>query len=78
MATADPTTLFTEWRQGNRAALDELFPLVYEDLRRRAHACLRGERNGHTLSTPPSECAHRSATTSEQGPASAFRLKGRG
>jgi RNA polymerase sigma factor (TIGR02999 family) len=51
MATADPTTLFSEWRQGNRAALDELFPLVYEDLRRRAHACLRGERDGHTLGT---------------------------
>jgi len=51
MATADATTLFIEWRNGNRAALDELFPLVYEDLRRRAHACLRGERDGHTLGT---------------------------
>jgi RNA polymerase sigma factor (TIGR02999 family) len=51
MATGDPTTLFQEWRHGNRAALDELFPLVYEDLRRRAHACLRGEREGHTLGT---------------------------
>jgi RNA polymerase sigma factor (TIGR02999 family) len=51
MADADPTTLLGEWCQGNRAALDELFPLVYEELRRRAHACLRGERDGHTLST---------------------------
>lgn len=51
MADADPTTLLGEWRQGNRAALDELFPLVYDDLRRRAHAYLRGEREGHTLST---------------------------
>jgi RNA polymerase sigma factor (TIGR02999 family) len=51
MADADPTTLLGAWRQGNRAALDELFPLVYDELRRRAHAYLRGEREGHTLST---------------------------
>lgn len=38
-------------RRGNRAALDELFPDVYEELRRRAHAYLRGERDGHTLNT---------------------------
>jgi hypothetical protein len=37
MLQADPTTLLTAWRRGNRVALDELFPLVYEDLRRRAH-----------------------------------------
>lgn len=51
MPTPDPTTLLTEWRDGNRAALDQLFPLVYEDLRRRAHRSLRGERAGHTLTT---------------------------
>ena len=47
----DATTLLTEWRDGNRAALDELFPLVYEELRRRAHRYLSGERKGHTLTT---------------------------
>jgi RNA polymerase sigma-70 factor, ECF subfamily len=51
MHTRDATTLLTEWRDGNRAALDELFPLVYEDLRRRAHRVLRGEDEGHTLTT---------------------------
>jgi len=51
MLQADPTTLLTAWRRGNRVALDELFPLVYEDLRRRAHRCLRGEAAGHTLTT---------------------------
>lgn len=51
MADRDPTTLLFDWRQGNRAALDELFPVVYDELRRRAHACLRAERDGHTLST---------------------------
>jgi RNA polymerase sigma factor (TIGR02999 family) len=47
----DPTTLLTKWRDGDRAALDQLFPLVYEDLRARAHRSLRQERAGHTLST---------------------------
>ena len=51
MSSPDPTTLLTEWRDGNRSALDQLFPLVYEDLRRRAHRSLRGERAGHTLTT---------------------------
>lgn len=50
-AQPDATTLLTEWRDGNRAALDELFPLVYEELRRRAHRYLSGERKGHTLTT---------------------------
>src|SRR5262245_36692636 len=38
-------------REGNRAALDELFPLVYDVLRRIAHRKLAAERAGHTLST---------------------------
>ena len=51
MQAPDATSLLTEWREGNRAALDQLFPLVYEDLRRRAHRSLRAEREGHTLTT---------------------------
>jgi len=51
MSPPDPTALLTEWRNGNRAALDELFPLVYEDLRRRARHALRGQAEGHTLTT---------------------------
>ena len=47
----DPTSLLLEWRQGNRAALDALFPLVYQELRRRAHRYLEHEREGHTLTT---------------------------
>ena len=37
----------------NRAGseLDELFPVVYEELKRVAHRHLRGERPGHTLGT---------------------------
>lgn len=49
MPSADPTTLLTEWRSGNHAALDDLFPLVYDELRRRAHQCLWSEAEGHTL-----------------------------
>ena len=51
MERADPTALLTEWRNGNRDALDKLFPLVYNDLRRRARAYLRGQPTGHTLNT---------------------------
>src|SRR3990172_3822104 len=51
MRTQDPTPLLTEWREGTRAALDHLFALVYQDLRRRAHRYLQGERTGHTLTT---------------------------
>ncbi len=47
----DATTLLIEWRSGSRDALDQLFPLVYEDLRARASRALRGERTEHTLTT---------------------------
>lgn len=48
---ADATRLLLEWRQGNHDALNRLFPLVYHELRRVAHARLRGERAEHTLGT---------------------------
>ncbi len=37
--------------RGRREALDDLMPVVYDELRRIAHAQLRGERIGHTLNT---------------------------
>ncbi len=43
--------LLVAWGDGDRAALDELMPLVYEELRRLAHKCIRRERPGHTLQT---------------------------
>lgn len=43
------TQLLTKWSNGDQSALDELMPLVYEELRRRASAYLRRERAGHTL-----------------------------
>ncbi|HEY7543687.1 MAG TPA: sigma-70 family RNA polymerase sigma factor, partial [Blastocatellia bacterium] len=43
------TRLLQDWRNGDRAALEKLMPLVYDELRRRASGYLRGERNNHTL-----------------------------
>ena len=45
------TQLLVEWSGGNQAALDKLYPLVYEELRRMAHRFMRRERKGHTLQT---------------------------
>lgn len=43
------TTLLRDWRSGNTDALDELTPLIYDDLRRIAARHLQTERSGHTL-----------------------------
>ena len=43
------TRLLERWRSGDRAALDELLPLVYDELRRLAAGQMRSERPGHTL-----------------------------
>ena len=45
------TQLLVRWREGDRRALDELMPLVYDELRRLASRHMRGERSGHTLQT---------------------------
>jgi RNA polymerase sigma factor (TIGR02999 family) len=37
------------WREGDRGALEELMPLVYDELRRLARHYLRKERSDHTL-----------------------------
>ncbi len=43
------TLLLRQASSGNRKALDEITPLVYHELRRRAHARMLQERPGHTL-----------------------------
>jgi RNA polymerase sigma-70 factor (ECF subfamily) len=45
------TTLFLSWRAGDRAAIDRLLPLLYDELARIAHFALAGEAPGHTLQT---------------------------
>jgi len=43
------TRLLVQWSGGSRSALDQLLPLVYNDLKRLAGSYLRRERAGHTL-----------------------------
>ena len=43
--------LLHAWSGGNREALDDLLPLVYDELHRQAHRFLRRERQNHTLQT---------------------------
>jgi len=45
------TELLVRWSCGDDAALAELTPLVYEELRRVAHHHLSGQRRDHTLQT---------------------------
>lgn len=51
IVTGNITQLLLQWRRGDQSALDELMPLVYEELRRLARQCMRGEHAGHTLQT---------------------------
>jgi RNA polymerase sigma factor (TIGR02999 family) len=48
-ASTDITRLLTAWSAGDRQALDELTPIVYEELRRLAESYMRKESGGHTL-----------------------------
>jgi len=43
------TRLLLDWRNGDHAALDQLLPLVYQELHRRAMIFMSRERPGHTL-----------------------------
>jgi RNA polymerase sigma factor (TIGR02999 family) len=45
------TALLKAWGSGDAAALDQLTPLVYEELRRLARRYMRNERAGNTLQT---------------------------
>ena len=45
------TQLLVDWSHGDNAALTELTPLVYEELRRLAHHFMEGQRPDHTLQT---------------------------
>lgn len=45
------TGLLAAWRGGDRAAFDQMFPLVYDELRRIAHRQLGRERTDQTIGT---------------------------
>lgn len=45
------TRLLVAWSNGDRAALDQLMPLIYGELRRMARRYMAGQPHGHTLQT---------------------------
>lgn len=47
----DITGLLLKWGSGDKAALDQLIPIVYEELRRLARGQMRRERPDHSLQT---------------------------
>jgi RNA polymerase sigma factor (TIGR02999 family) len=54
MPTPNPhevSRLLLAWSEGDKAAMDQLMPLVYGELRRLAKHHMRRERAGHTLQT---------------------------
>jgi RNA polymerase sigma factor (TIGR02999 family) len=50
-AQTEVSQLLIAWGEGDRAALERLVPIVYQELRRLASNYLRKERRGHTLQT---------------------------
>ena len=49
MDSSPVTQLLSDWRLGDRAALDALTPIVYTELRRLAASYMGRERSDHTL-----------------------------
>ena len=45
------TRLLVTWSDGDKAALDQLMPLIHTELRRLAHHYMSREHPGHTLQT---------------------------
>ena len=48
MDTPDVTVLLRNWAGGDQNALDQLTPVVYDELRRLAASYMRRERQDHT------------------------------
>ena len=48
---AEVTQMLRRWSEGDQEAFDQLFPIVYDQLKQLAHSRLRRERPGHTLNT---------------------------
>jgi len=48
-STQEITHLLLAWREGDEAALEQLMPLVYDELRRLAKRYMGRQRPGHTL-----------------------------
>jgi RNA polymerase sigma factor (TIGR02999 family) len=50
-STHEVSQLLAAWSEGDQAALEQLIPLIYRELRRQAERYMRGERGGHVLQT---------------------------
>jgi|SRR5215510_3284524 len=50
-SSQEVTRLLVAWRNGDQEALERLTPLVYVELHRLAHRCMRRERPDHILQT---------------------------
>jgi RNA polymerase sigma-70 factor (ECF subfamily) len=50
-SSQEVTQLLAAWSDGDRSALDQLLPLVADELHRLAHRYMDHEREGHTLQT---------------------------
>jgi RNA polymerase sigma factor (TIGR02999 family) len=48
-AAGEVTRLLQRWADGDAASLEDLWPLVYDDVRRLARRQMAGERGDHTL-----------------------------
>ena len=55
-SAGEVTRLLGRWREGDEQVSEELFAIVYEDLRGLAAGYMRQERNNHTL--PPTGLVH--------------------
>jgi RNA polymerase sigma-70 factor (ECF subfamily) len=49
--SSEITAMLRAWSNGTPDCADQLFPLIYDELRRQAHRFLLRERVGHTLQT---------------------------
>src|SRR6185503_6847116 len=47
----DVTQMLADWSRGDKAALDKLIPVIYQELRSLARHYMSHERPGHTLQT---------------------------
>ena len=51
LSSLEITAMLKAWSKGELTQPDEVFPLLYDELRRQAHSYVRRERAGHTLQT---------------------------
>lgn len=56
LPTGQVTRLLREWRSGDADAVEQLLPLVYDELRHVAARRMRSEADGHTMQ--PTELVH--------------------